>query len=310
MHRLQVIDSHTEGEPTRVVVAPPMELAGRTAADRRDELARFHDAWRRAIVLEPRGHEAVVGAYLFPPVSTESAAQVVFFNDIGYLGMCGHGAMGVLRTLRHLGRLAPGKHRLETPVGDVQAELLPDDRIAIENVKSYRHAAGYTVQTHEHGRCTGDIAWGGNWFFLVERPEEELRPSRLPQLLALCRDIRESLERTAIRGEAGAAIDHVELWAPTGSRTSRNFVLCPGHAWDRSPCGTGTSAKLACLAADGALPPGEVWTQTSLTGGAFDGSYENVDGGIIPTIRGRAWITAETTLLFEGDDPLREGWTA
>ncbi len=310
MERLEVIDSHTEGEPTRVVIAPPMKLEADTAAERRDELARCHDEWRRALILEPRGHEAIVGAYLLPPVSEHATAQVVFFNNKGYLGMCGHGAMGVLRTLRHLGRIGPGRHRIETPVGDIQAEVLSDETIAIENVTSFRCEKGLTVQTRDHGPCTGDIAWGGNWFFLVERPKEELRLSRLTDLLALCRDIQDSLEQAGAYGEDGAVIDHIELYAPMAPRVTRNFVLCPGGAWDRSPCGTGTSAKLACLAADGVLAPGEIWTQQSLTGGLFRGTFEFDGGGVKPTILGRAWVTAESTLLFDAEDPLREGWTA
>ncbi len=177
-------------------------------------------------------------------------------------------------------------------------------------MRAFRHEKDRTVRTREHGSCRGDIAWGGNWFFVAERPEEELRLSRQSELVALCLDIRDSLEQAGATGEDGALIDHIELYAPIAPRTTRNFVLCPGGAWDRSPCGTGTSAKLACLAADGALAPGEVWTQISLTGGVFRGSYEIEGEGVIPTIVGRAWITAESTLLFEADDPLREGWTS
>jgi 4-hydroxyproline epimerase len=285
MKRLSVIDSHTGGEPTRVV------LGGLSASD----LAR----WHRAILCEPRGNEVIVGALLEDPEDPSSAAKVTFFNNAGLLGMCGHGTIGVIGTLRHLGRIGPGGHRIETPVGTVTAILHGDGGVSVRNVVSHRQAAAITA-----GGFTGDVAWGGNWFFLVQDHGIELTLTNVHELTAAALEARD-----AIHAAGFPEVDHVEFFGPPQdpANHSRNFVLCPGGEYDRSPCGTGTSAKLACLAADGKLAPGEVWRQESVIGTVFEGSYENGDGGIIPTITGRAHVVAETVLLFGEDDPFRLG---
>jgi 4-hydroxyproline epimerase len=285
MKRIPIIDSHTGGEPTRVV------LSGVTA----DEL----ETCRRAIICEPRGHEVIVGALLVEPKDASSAASVIFFNNVGLLGMCGHGMIGLITTLKHLGRISAGEHRIETPVGIVTATLHDDDRVSIRNVPSYRKAKA--VQA---GGVTGDVAWGGNWFFLVADHGLELTLKNVPQLTQASLTMRD-----AVRAAGYPEVDHVELFGPPhdSSNHSRNFVLCPGGEYDRSPCGTGTSAKLACLAADGKLAPGEVWRQESILGSVFEGSYETTDDGIIPTITGQAFITAESTLIHDPADPFRFG---
>ncbi len=285
MRRIPVIDSHTGGEPTRVVldgVSP-------------DEL----ETWRRALICEPRGHEVIVGALLTEPKDSSCAAGVIFFNNAGLLSMCGHGMIGVIQTLRHLGRIAAGEHRVETPVGIVTALLHDDSRVSIRNVPSYRKAKNV-----EAGGVTGDVAWGGNWFYLVSDHGLELTLQNLPQLTQASLAIRE-----AVRAAGYPEVDHIELFGPPrdAANHSRNFVLCPGGEYDRSPCGTGTSAKLACLAADGQLVPGETWRQESILGSVFEGSYQPCENGIIPTINGRAFITAETTLLFDSEDPFKHG---
>ncbi|MGV3662161.1 MAG: proline racemase family protein [Prosthecobacter sp.] len=285
MTRIQIIDSHTGGEPTRVVLHGVVE----------DALETF----RRAIICEPRGHEVIVGALLCDPMDSTSDARVIFFNNVGLLGMCGHGMIGVIATLAHLGRIGPGAHRIETPVGVVVATLHPDGSVSIQNVRSYRRAKGVSA-----GGVTGDVAYGGNWFFLVADHGLELTRENIPQLTQASLEMRE-----AVRAAGFPEVDHVELFGPAqqmGS-DSRNFVLCPGGEYDRSPCGTGTSAKLACLAADGKLAPGEVWRQESIIGSVFEGSYESVDGGIVPTITGRAFVTAEATLILDEADPFRMG---
>jgi 4-hydroxyproline epimerase len=303
--QVRVVDSHTGGEPTRVVLEGGPDLGDGPLAERRARFTAEHDRFRTAVVAEPRGHEAVVGALLVPPHAPGCAAGVVFFDGAGTLGMCGHGTIGLVTTLAHLERLAPGRHLIDTPVGVVQAWLHVDGRVTIANVPSFRHAQGVRVEVPGFGPVTGDVAWGGNWFYLVR---DHGLPIGLEHRVALTRftsDIREALRAAYVTGAGGADVDHVELFGPSEVADSRNFVLCPGGAYDRSPCGTGTSAKLACLAADGALAPGAVWRQEGVTGSVFEGSYAaGVDGRILPSITGRAHVTAETTLLLDDDDPL------
>ncbi|HVH36804.1 MAG TPA: 4-hydroxyproline epimerase [Tahibacter sp.] len=308
MSLTRVIDSHTGGEPTRIVIAGGPDLAGRDPAAAREWLQREQDHWRRAIVCEPRGSDVVVGAYLLAPTRADCVAGVVFFNNVGYLGMCGHGTIGLVETLRHLGRLEPGRFRLETPVGVVAVELADDGYVTIENVPSYRAAAQVPLDVPGLGRIHGDIAWGGNWFFLVDDHGLVVERANIAALMECSVAIRRALDQAGIRGSDGGEIDHVELIGDAdGGADSRNFVLCPGLAYDRSPCGTGTSAKIACLAADGKLAPGEAWTQASVIGSRFEASYAlDAEGRVIPTIRGMAHISAECTLLIDDHDPF--GW--
>ncbi|MCG8586793.1 MAG: 4-hydroxyproline epimerase [Pirellulales bacterium] len=310
---MHVVDSHTGGEPTRVVVDGGPDLGTGPLSERRERFATEYDAFRSAVVNEPRGSDELVGAVLCEPVAKESAAAVVFFNNVGVLNMCGHGTIGLAVTLAHLGRIGPGKHQLETPVGNVEFELADDERhVTVENVPSYRHTQGVELDVPGHGTITGDVAWGGNWFFLTEDHGQAFESSRVDELTRYALAVRAALERDGITGEAGGEIDHIELFAKPDSpdADSRSFVLCPGGAWDRSPCGTGTSAKLACLAADGKLNPGDVWRQQSVIGSVFSASYRESDGGrIIPSITGSAWVTAEATLIIESDDPLRMGFS-
>lgn len=309
---LRVVDSHTEGEPTRVVVEGWPEPAGATMAERRDELRRRFDHLRSATVCEPRGHDALVGALLTPPVRGDSAAGVVFFNNVGYLGMCGHGLIGVVRTLEHLGRLGPGVVRIDTPAGTVSAELATDGAVSVRNVPARCHARGVTLDVPGVGSVTGDIAYGGNWFFITELHGLPLDLAHEFELTRVTRTILAALRAQGITGEAGAEIDHVELSAAPvrNDADSRNFVLCPGGAYDRSPCGTGTSARMAALHAAGRLAPGERWRQESITGSLFTGWLEELDGELVPHIQGRAWITGESVLRFDPADPFRGGFTA
>ncbi|CAN7542966.1 4-hydroxyproline epimerase [Pseudorhodoferax sp. LjRoot39] len=308
MHRIEVIDSHTGGEPTRVVLAGFPDLGRGSMAERRALLAAEHDKWRAATVLEPRGSDVVVGALLCEPQDTTAAAGVVFFNNTGYLGMCGHGTIGLVATLAHLGRIQPGAHRIETPVGTVTATLHADGSVSVRNVPAYRLHKQVAVDLPGHGRVLGDVAWGGNWFFLVAEHGQRVDGGNLAALTAYAAALRQALAAQGITGTDGAEIDHIELFANDPDADSRNFVLCPGNAYDRSPCGTGTSAKVACLAADGKLAPGQVWRQASVIGSQFEASYEPGEAGqVIPTIRGRAHLSAEATLLIEDDDPFAWG---
>ena len=312
MERIRVIDSHTEGEPTRVVVDGAPDLGSGTAAERLAVFREQHDDFRSTLVNEPRGSDEVVGALILEPNSRDALAQVIFFNNVGYLHMCVHGTIGVARTLQHLGRCGAGRHRLETPVGDVDFEIEADGRVAVTNVASYRTQHAVEVKTSAHGTVRGDVAWGGNWFFLVDGYEGTIAPTHIEALTDFTWDVRECLTSQGIAGADGGEIDHVEVFGPPArsDADSKNFVLCPGKAYDRSPCGTGTSAKLACLAASGRLQEGELWRQESTIGSLFEGSFAWLDrdaGRIAPTVRGGAWITSEATLLREAGDPFGSG---
>jgi 4-hydroxyproline epimerase len=296
---VRVIDSHTEGEPTRVVIAGGPDVGPGSIAERLAIFRTRFDHFRSAVVNEPRGSDVLVGALLCEPNG------VIFFNNVGYLGMCGHGTIGVVATLAHLGRIAPGSHRIETPVGPVNAILRESGDVTVENVPSYRTAANVAVEVDGYGVIHGDIAWGGNWFFLVEDHRQRLALDNVEILTDCTWKIRQALTHMG-----HPEIDHIELFGPPSrpDAHSRNFVLCPGKAYDRSPCGTGTSAKLACLAAAGKLREGELYRQESIVGTVFEGSYRRGDGdAILPAIRGRAWITGEATLLLDPDDPFRSG---
>lgn len=307
--RVRVLDSHTEGEPTRVVLEGGPDLGGGTLAERVLVLRARHDRFRSGVSCEPRGSEVVVGALLCAPVNPRCATGVIFFNDVGYLGMCGHGTIGVVRTLAHLGRIQPGQHCIETPVGEVTVELLADGSVSVSNVLSYRYRRDVAVDVPGIGCLSGDIAWGGNWFFLVGDHPFELKMNRRTELVMATRAIRTALADAGITGKDGALIDHIELFGQPENpeNSSRNFVLCPGASFDRSPCGTGTSAKMACLYADGKLSEGQVWRQEGFLGTHFIGTIRAQGEAVLPTVRGRAWITGESELLFEQNDPFADG---
>ena len=305
--RIKAIDSHTGGEPTRVVISGFPDLGQGKMEERMERFRNHYDELRAAIVCEPRGYDAIVGALLCEPVDERAAAGVIFFNNVGYLGMCGHGTIGLVRTLQHLGRISPGKHLIETPVGVVEAELESNGYISVTNVPSYRFAKDVSVDVDGVGSVKGDIAWGGNWFFLIGHHPMHLEMQNLAQLTDFSARVRNALSANGVTGKDGAEIDHIELFASTPEADSRNFVLCPGIEYDRSPCGTGTSAKLACLYTDGKLDEGQVWRQESITGTIFEGRIRVEGEKIIPVIRGSAYITAEVDLILDPQDPLRFG---
>lgn len=300
MRKLQVIDSHTAGEPTRVVISGGPELGIGPIAERVKLFREQHDRFRSAIVNEPRGSDVLVGALLVPPTDSSCVTGVIFFNNVGMLQMCGHGTIGLVVTLAHLGRIQPGAHRIETCVGVVTATLHEDGSVSVENVPSYREAKGLTVDVPGFGKITGDLAWGGNWFFLVEHHGQSLELGNIEKLTELSWAIRQ-----AVNAQGHPEVDHVELFGPPQfpGGHSRNFVLCPGKAYDRSPCGTGTSAKLACLAADEKLREGESWVQESVIGSSFTGSFRRDGDKIIPIITGTAFVNSEATLLLNEKDP-------
>jgi 4-hydroxyproline epimerase len=308
-----VIDSHTEGEPTRVIVEGGPPLGSGPLAERRRRFADEFDHYRSFAVNEPRGYDALVGALLCEPQDKSCAAGVIFFNNVGTIGMCGHGTIGLAVTLAHMQRIGPGTHRIETPVGIVSVDLKSRNEVTIENVASYRFRERVTVDVPGVGTFTGDVAWGGNWFFCIDHAPLALTMANIGALTRIADAIKDALTRQGITGQDGAPIDHIEFYGPPSLRGahSRNFVLCPGGAYDRSPCGTGTSAKIACLAAAGKLAPGEAFVQESIIGSSFTARYRrDASGAIIPSITGRAYVTGEATLHRDPDDPFRDGLRA
>ena len=309
LQKVRVIDSHTGGEPTRLVISGGPDLGQGPLSERLRRFRQEHDDFRSAVVNEPRGSDVVVGGLLCEPVDRSCAAGVIYFNNVGYLGMCGHGTIGLLVTLAHMGKIKPGQHRIETPVGTVTAVLHEDGQVTVNNVASYRLAADVAVEVPGYGRVRGDVAWGGNWFFLVREHGLDLTLNNIEALTEFTWAIRQALPAAGITGKDGAEIDHIELYAPSAlpGINSKNFVLCPGKAYDRSPCGTGTCAKMACLYAEGKLREGQVWKQESIVGSIFEGTIRVAEGQVFPSIKGSAFVNAEAQLILDPRDPFCMG---
>ena len=307
--RVRVVDSHTGGEPTRLVIAGGPDLGSGPLSERVECFRKRYDEFRSAVVNEPRGSDVIVGALLCEPVDRSCAAGVIFFNNVGYLGMCGHGTIGLAVTLAYMGRIRPGEHRIETPVGVVNTVLHSNGEVTVNNIASHRSAADVPVIVPGYGQVRGDVAWGGNWFFLVGEHKMKIALNQIDELTHFTWAIRTALRDNGINGDDGKEIDHIELFAPSEKAgvDSKNFVLCPGKAYDRSPCGTGTSAKLACLYADRKLREGQTYRQESITGSVFEGTVAVRDGKVYPSIRGAAFVNAEADLLLDSRDPLCMG---
>ncbi|MFN4156251.1 MAG: proline racemase family protein [Paracoccaceae bacterium] len=301
---MHVIDSHTGGEPTRVILTGGPDLGSGPLATRAARLATDHQAFRNAVCAEPRGQVAMVCALLVPPVDPACAAGVIFFDAAAVLGMCGHGTIGLAVTLFHLGRIGTGRHLIETPVGVVTVDVADAHSVTVTNVESRRIHKDLTVTVDGVGPVTGDVAYGGNHFFLVDPGPIAVTPGNIGPLTEFSIALR-----TAVLAQ-GITVDHVILYGPAESTEahSRNFVLCPDDTYDRSPCGTGCSARLACLAADGQVAEGEEITQESIIGSTYRLSWRHGPaGGVIPSITGQAFVMAETTLIFDPADPFRNG---
>ncbi len=344
MQKIPFLDSHTGGEPTRLITSLPFDLGTGSVADKLSTLKKNHDDLRRTVLLEPRGSDVLVGAYLVPPTDPTCQFGVIYFNNVGYLGMCGHGTIGLIASLAYMGKVAPGVIRVETPVGVVEATLHPSpsslrgasdserrsnlqaseqeiasgkeqerprnnvypNRVSVQNIPAYRHLTHVPV-TVDGKTVHGDVAYGGNWFFLCHDHGLDINMSNLEALTEFSWRVREQFTTNGLTGANGAEIDHVELFATTPEADSKSFVLCPGKAYDRSPCGTGTSAKLACLYADGKLQAGQTWKQQSVVGSIFEGSVQLDGDKIIPTITGEAWVMSEGTILVDERDPFANG---
>jgi len=303
-HRIKILDTHTGGEPTRLVLEGGPDLGTGPLSERVKVFQEKHDAFRTAIVSEPRGSDVIVGALLCEPHDKSCQFGVIFFNHIGCLGMCGHGTIGLVVSLAHLGRIQPGTLRLDTPVGPIEATLRAGGEVAFSNVPCHRKHQDLELYLPGVGDVRCDLAWGGNWFCLIEHHDQRLELDNIAQLTDYAVRIRQ-----AVSDSGFPEVDHVALFGPSPAAgvNSRNFVLCPGLAYDRSPCGTGTSAKLACLAADGKLAPGVEWVQEGIVGSRFRGQYRRQGDKIIPTITGAAFVTGEGSLLVEPGDPFAWG---
>ncbi len=310
MKKISIIDSHTGGEPTRLIIDGGPELGAGPLANRLKRFKEKFDHFRTATVCEPRGSDVLVGALECKPHDNTCSAAVIFFNNVGYLGMCGHGMIGFIVSLAYQNKIRTGIHKIETPVGVVNVELHDNHCVTVHNVPAYRYRKNVSIELTGHGRVTGDVAWGGNWFFLISEHGQNLCLANVDALTQFSWHVRQALEQNKITGEAGAVIDHIELFGPATrvGNHSQNFVLCPGKAYDRSPCGTGTSAKLACLAADGKLAEGDIWRQESIIGSVFEGSYRHLaNGHIVPSIKGSAFVNGAATLMIQEHDPFAWG---
>ena len=307
---MQVIDSHTEGEPTRVIVSGGPDLGSGSLAERAKILATEHKDFYRSVVAEPYGQEAMVGVMLVEPVNPECVAGVIYFDAAAVIGMCGHGTIGVAATLAHMGKIGMGTHKIETPVGVVEVTLSDANTVTVKNVASHRLHKDVSLEIEGIGTVSGDVAYGGNWFFIVDQSPVPVVPSNIRNLTDVSIKIREAITEKQLMGTDGDIIDHIVLYGPALNKNghSRNFVLCPDNAYDRSPCGTGSSARLACLAADNRLAPGEEIIQESTIGSSYRLSYQPATGdGIIPNITGQAFVTKEATLMMNPNDPLKNG---
>ncbi len=313
MKRIPFLDSHTGGEPTRMLESDAPDLGSGSVAEKLERFRSHHDTFRSQVLNEPRGSDVLVGALLVAPNDPSCQFGVIYFNNVGYLGMCGHGTIGIMASLSYQGRVKPGTYRIETPVGIVEATLHAGNgsggypnRVSVRNIPAYRYLKQVALEV-DGKTVHGDVAWGGNWFYLVHDHGLEVSPQNLEELTDFSWKIRKALQEAGISGANHQEIDHVELFSPTPEADSRSFVLCPGKAYDRSPCGTGTSAKLACLFADGSLQDGQTWKQQSVVGSVFEGQVHMDHGQMIPTITGEAWVMAEGKLLVDERDPFGEG---
>jgi len=329
---VQAIDSHTAGEPTRILTGGLPAVQGATMAHKREQLFLHHDHLRRALVHEPRGHDAIVLAYLLPPCDPEAHLGVVFANDAGYLGTCGHGSIGVAMVAVATGMVpavAPESTVvLDTPAGLVRCAVKVTDgrpvSVRITNVPSFLWRRDVPFALPDGRKGTADVAYGGNWFAFVDARSMGLSvdPSRLGQLMSTAMAIREALRTAGVRGTNPHTgheedVDHVKLYASlvgTGTPGSRAITLCPGSAYDRSPCGTGTSAKLAVLHARGELGVGTPFCSDSVLGTRFMAriaSTTTVCGipAIVPEVEGAAFVTGFQTFVLDPADPLVHGFT-
>lgn len=327
-HTFSCIDAHTCGNPVRVVSGGVPFLQGENMLEKRQDFLEKFDWIRTGLMFEPRGHDMMSGSMLFPPHNPENDIAVLFIETSGCLAMCGHGTIGTVTIAIEEGLIypkTPGKLRLETPAGLVLVEYKQEGKkvksVKLTNVKSFLAAEGLEIESDELGILTVDVSYGGNFYCIVD-PQKNfpgLEHFKAEQLITMARSLRKKMnekfefvhpEHPAIKG-----LSHI-LWTgktldPTS--TARNAVFYGDKAIDRSPCGTGTSARLAQWYAKGLLKPGEDFVHESFIGSKFIGRIEEeteIAGrpAIIPSIEGWAKVYGYNTIILDDDDPYVHGF--
>ncbi|HUI64685.1 MAG TPA: 4-hydroxyproline epimerase [Bacteroidota bacterium] len=327
-HTFFCIDAHTCGNPVRVVVGGGPTLEGGTMSERRQQFLAQYDWIRTALMFEPRGHDMMSGSILYPPISPENDAALLFIETSGCLPMCGHGTIGTAAVLIEHGLVrphVPGTLRLEVPAGTVEAHYrLEDGRVhsvRIVNVPSFAEQMGVQVAVPGIGTLSLDVAYGGNFYGIIDPQEHYQGIDQLGvrEILRLSPLIRRLVNEThtfvhpqdpTIRG-----LSHIQWTGTPRAKEAhgRNAVFYGEHAIDRSPCGTGTSARMAQWAAKGKLKAGDEFVHESIVGSLFRGRVEGTTKvgtreAIIPSIEGWVRITGLNTIFVDDDDPFARGF--
>ncbi|RWP63420.1 MAG: 4-hydroxyproline epimerase [Mesorhizobium sp.] len=327
-HSFFCIDGHTCGNPVRLVAGGGPLLNGATMMERRAHFLAEYDWIRTGLMFEPRGHDVMSGSILYPPTRPDCDVAILFIETSGCLPMCGHGTIGTVTMAIEHGLVkpkTPGLLRLDTPAGLVTAEYkqVGDyvEEVRITNVPSFLHAEGLTVECPQLGEISVDVAYGGNFYAIVEpqKTYRDMADHSAGDLIAWSPVVRQRLnEKYAFVHPENPGIDRLShiLWtgAPTDSQAdARNAVFYGDKAIDRSPCGTGTSARMAQLHAKGKLGTGDEFVHESIIGSLFKGRVEKevtVAGkpAIIPSIGGWARMTGLNTIFIDDRDPFAHGF--
>jgi len=327
-HTYFCIDAHTCGNPVRVVAGGGPMLPHAPMADRRQIFMRDHDWVRRALMFEPRGHDVMSGSILYPPSAPDYDLAVLYIEVSGCLPMCGHGTIGTVTAALEAGLVIPreaGRLALETPAGRVDVEYASDgpyvDQVRLFNVPSYQHAAGVRIEVAGLGEIVVDVAYGGNYYAIIEPQAnwaglDSMGASDIQRLSPLVRRAAQAAVAPMHPEDARiAGISHV-MWCdkPRDPRAdARNAVFYGEKAIDRSPCGTGSSARMAQLAAQGRLAVGDGFVHESIIGTMFDCRVEAAAmvGGmaaIRPSVAGWARVIGHNTIYVDDRDPLAHGF--
>jgi 4-hydroxyproline epimerase len=324
------IDAHTAGNPVRVVAGGGPPLRGATMSEKRQHFIRDYDWIRTGLMFEPRGHDVMSGSILYEPTREDSDAALIFIETSGCLPMCGHGTIGTITVILEEGLVTPrveGKLRVEVPAGIVDAEYTRDNHgnvieVRIRNVPSFLYQTGLSVDVPEFGHLIFDVAYGGNFYAIIEPQEtysdlDAISAFDIQKLSPVIRRlINEKYTFTHPENPTITGLRHI-LWAGTARDPrahARNAVFYGEKAIDRSPCGTGTSARIAQLAARGALNVGDDFVHESIIGSLFFGRVEAATKvgeypAIVPSIAGQAWITGHNTIFLDDRDPFVKGFS-
>lgn len=330
VHTFECIDAHTCGNPVRVIKSGGPALIGETMSEKRQHFLKEYDWIRKGLMFEPRGHDMMSGSILFPPHDPKNDFAILFIETSGCLPMCGHGTIGTITIAIEKGLITPkipGKIRMEAPAGLVEIEYQQTadkvDWVKLTNVKSYLAARDLTIICPVLGELKFDVAYGGNYYAIVD-PQKNfsgIQDFSASKIIQLSQELRQRInlkypdhfihpENTTIRD-----VSHI-LWTGTPidpASSGRNAVFYGDKAIDRSPCGTGTSARIAQLHARGLLQPQTDYVHESIIGSKFIGRVETVTTlgnfpAIIPSIKGWARIYGQNTLTIDTEDPYALGF--